>query len=155
MLTRSLDAVRDTLATSRRWSSFKTNHPAVMRGLAYGYRAYRSYKTLQYRRIYRTMKPYTMLLKFNLVAGRSEETRMAGKNRAGQSSGRCDLRARSNETERRAQLQDRSRLVQRHAAILRRWANCDPAPGRRLLRIADGHAEQSLLQGRTRRHHHH
>lgn len=61
MLTGSLDNVRDRLATSQGWSSFKTKHPAIFKGLSYGYRAYRSYKTIQYRRIYATFKPFTML----------------------------------------------------------------------------------------------
>jgi O-methyltransferase len=67
MLTRSLDNVRDSLATSQSWSSFKKNHPAMFKSLAYGYRAYRSYKILQYRRIYKTFKPFTMLLKPNYI----------------------------------------------------------------------------------------
>jgi hypothetical protein len=67
MLNRSVDNVRDSLATSQSWSSFKRNHPALFKSLAYGYRAYRSYKILQYRRIYKTFKPFTMLLKPNYI----------------------------------------------------------------------------------------
>jgi O-methyltransferase len=63
MLIRSLDNVRDRLATSAGWSSFKTKHPAMFSGLSYGYRAYRSYKLIQYRQIYATFKPFTMLPK--------------------------------------------------------------------------------------------
>jgi O-methyltransferase len=63
MLTRSLDNVRDTLAASSRWSAFKARHPAMLNGLAYGYRAYRSYKVLHYRRIHARFKPYSMLSK--------------------------------------------------------------------------------------------
>jgi O-methyltransferase len=67
MITRTLDRTRENLAASRNWTSFKTKHPTMLRGLVYGYRAYRSYKHIQYRRIYATMKPYTMIRKHGYI----------------------------------------------------------------------------------------
>jgi len=67
MLTRSLDNVRDTLAASSRWTAFKKRHPAMFNGLAHGYRAYRSYKLLHYRRIHPRFKACSMLSKAGYI----------------------------------------------------------------------------------------
>jgi O-methyltransferase len=63
MLTNAVNWFRDEVISSRRedWEKFKRQHPVAFKSLLYGYSAYKSYKLLEYRKIYSMFRPYTML----------------------------------------------------------------------------------------------
>ena len=70
MMSPLLDRLYNRLVLSKRpyWNQFRNEHPQLFRSLYHAYRLYKTYRWLQYRRIYSKFRNYTLLSKRGYVA---------------------------------------------------------------------------------------